>query len=220
MDYVDFILHIDRYLPAIIQDYGIYSYLLLFVVIFCETGLIVAPFLPGDSLLFAAGAFSATGALDVKILFIILSVAAIIGDSVNYWIGTLVGPEIFHKRKLPLINKEHLRKTEEFYEKHGGKTIILARFMPVIRTFAPFVAGIGKMSYSRFLEYNIIGGLLWNGLFIFGGYFFGNLPIVKDNFSLAILAIIVISFMPGIIEYVRHLHNKRKHAAHHHAHNK
>jgi membrane-associated protein len=210
MDFLDIILHIDQYLPKVMQEYGSITYLILFFIIFCETGLVVAPFLPGDSLLFAAGAFSATGALDIKILFILLTLAAIIGDSVNYWMGTIVGPEIFHKRKLPLVNEGHLKRTEEFYEKHGGKTIILARFIPVIRTFAPFVAGIGKMEYARFMGYNLIGAILWNMTFLVSGYYFGNLPFVKNNFSIVLLAIILVSFLPGIIEVLKHRSQKKK----------
>jgi len=210
MDFVDFIVHLDKYLGAIIQEYGVLTYLILFLIVFCETGLVVTPFLPGDSLLFTAGTFAALNALDVRMVFMVLTLAAIIGDSVNYWIGSLVGPEVFHKRKLPLINKEHLVRTEKFYEKHGGKTIIIARFVPVIRTFAPFVAGIGKMSYPRFVEYNILGAILWNVTFVLGGFFFGNLPVVKDNFSLVIFGIIVVSFLPGVIEYAKHHQEKKR----------
>ena len=203
MHLIDFILHIDKHLNVIIQSYGVWSYLILFVIIFCETGLVVTPFLPGDSLLFAAGAFAAIGAFDVKLVFLIITIAAIGGDTVNYWIGHIVGPKVFHKENVRFLNKKHLERTHEFYERYGGKTIILARFVPIIRTFAPFVAGIGKMTYWHFITYNIVGGIAWPLLFIFGGYFFGNLPIVKKYFTLVILAIILISVMPIIYELVR-----------------
>jgi len=203
MHLIDFILHIDKHLNVIIQSYGVWSYLILFVIIFCETGLVVTPFLPGDSLLFAAGAFAAIGAFDVKLVFLIITIAAIGGDTVNYWIGHIVGPKVFHKENVRFLNKKHLERTHEFYERYGGKTIILARFVPIIRTFAPFVAGIGKMTYWHFITYNIVGGIAWPLLFIFGGYFFGNLPIVKKYFTLVILAIILISVLPIIYELVR-----------------
>lgn len=209
MDYFDLFFHLDRHLPEVIQDYGALTYVILFIIVFCETGLVATPFLPGDSLLFTAGAFAALGAFDVTFLFLVLTFAAISGDMVNYWTGRAVGPSIFHKKKIPFLNKEHLRRTELFYERHGGKTIIIARFIPVIRTFAPFVAGIGKMEYSRFIGYNIAGGILWNAVFIFGGYYLGNLPVVKNNFTLVILLIILISFIPGIAGYALH-HLKKK----------
>jgi membrane-associated protein len=200
---IDLFLHLDQHLSAVIRDYGLWTYLILFLVIFCETGLVVTPILPGDSLLFAAGAFAAAGALDPVWLFILLSIAAVAGDTVNYWIGHWVGPKIFHQEKVRFFKKEYLLRTHEFYEKHGGKTIIIARFIPIIRTFAPFVAGIGEMTYFRFISYNVIGGVVWIALFVFGGYLFGNLPMVKKNFTLVILAIIFISILPGIIEYLR-----------------
>ena len=175
----------------------------MFIIIFLETGLVVTPFLPGDSLLFAAGAFAALGALDMTWLFVLLSIAAIGGDTVNYWIGAYVGPKVFHKEKVRFLNREYLDRTHQFYEKYGGKTIIIARFVPIIRTFAPFVAGIGSMTYWKFISYNVIGGIAWIVLCTLAGYFFGNLPIVKENFSLVILAIIIISILPGIIEYLR-----------------
>src|SRR3989338_8172745 len=196
-------VHLDKYLGTIISDFGPLTYVLLFLILFLETGVVVTPFLPGDSLLFAAGALSATGAMNIFFLYIILTGAAIIGDSVNYWIGYIIGPRIFEMRRIPLIKKEHLTRTEKFYEKHGGKTIILARFIPIIRTFAPFVAGVGKMSYGKFISFNIIGGLTWVTLFTFGGYFFGNLPFIKNNFHLAIFGIILVSILPIIIEYIR-----------------
>ena len=199
---LDIILHVDKYLGAIIAQYGVVTYVLLFLIIFAETGFVLTPFLPGDSLLFAIGAFAAQGALSVWVIVILLIVAAILGDSVNYAIGRRVGAAFFEKRKL--IKQEYLDKTNTFYEKHGKKTIILARFVPIVRTFAPFVAGIGKMKYRDFLIYNIIGGVLWVGLFVFAGYFFGNLEIVQNNFSAFILLIIVVSVVPLVVEYVRH----------------
>jgi membrane-associated protein len=200
---IDLFLHLDQHLNAVITDYGLWTYLLLFCIIFCETGLVVTPILPGDSLLFAAGAFAANGALDPLWLFLLLAIAAVAGDTVNYWIGNWAGPRVFHQEKIRFFKKEYLVRTHEFYERHGGKTIIIARFIPIIRTFAPFVAGIGEMTYIRFISYNIIGGITWIALFVFGGYFFGNLPMVKKNFTLVILAIIFISVLPGIIEFLR-----------------
>ena len=198
----DFILHIDRHLGEIIADYGQATYIILFAIIFLETGLVVTPFLPGDSLLFAAGAFAATGSLNVAALFALLAAAAIIGDTVNYWIGHRIGPRVFQEA-VPFLKREYLVRTQRFYDKHGGKTIFLARFIPIIRTFAPFVAGIGEMTYSRFISYNVIGGIAWIGIFIFGGYFFGNLPVIKNNFTLVIIAIVILSVLPGVIEYLR-----------------
>ena len=203
MEIVDLFLHLDEYLNEIIRDYGAWTYLILFLIIFLETGLVVTPFLPGDSLLFAAGAFAAQGSLEVGLLFVLLTIAAILGDTVNYQIGNYVGPRVFEQERIRFLKKEHLDRTHTFYEKHGGKTIILARFMPIIRTFAPFVAGIGSMTYSRFLSFNVIGGIVWIAIFIFGGFFFGNLPFVKSNFEMVILAIIAISILPGVIEFFR-----------------
>ncbi len=202
--FMDFVLHLDSYIGLAIQQYGIWVYLLLFLIIFLETGLVVTPFLPGDSLLFAAGAFAALGSLDITLLFLLLAGAAILGDTANYWIGNRLGPRIFRKKTGGLFREEYLESAHAFYEKYGGKAIFLARFVPVVRTFAPFVAGIGKMSYRRFLTYNIIGGLAWVSIFLFGGFYFGNLPWVQENFTLVILAIILISFVPILIEYVRH----------------
>jgi membrane-associated protein len=199
---VDFVLHLDQHLNAIIQDFGIWTYLILFMIIFLETGVVVTPFLPGDSLLFAAGSFAALGSLNVIVLFVVLTGAAILGDTVNYWIGHYIGPRAF-SGNIRFLKKEYLDRTHEFYEKHGGKTIILARFIPIIRTFAPFVAGIGAMTYSRFILYNVFGAIAWVALFVFGGYFFGNLPFVKQNFTLVILMIIFISVLPGIVEFLR-----------------
>lgn len=200
---IDLFLHLDQHLNVIIRDYGLWTYLIMFVIIFCETGLVVTPILPGDSLLFAAGTFAAMGALDPIWLVGLLSIAAVAGDTVNYWVGNLVGPKIFHQEKVRFFKKEYLIRTHEFYEKYGGKTIILARFIPIIRTFAPFVAGIGKMTYLHFISFNVIGGIAWIAIFIFGGYFFGNLPMVKRNFSLVEMAIIFISILPAIIEFLR-----------------
>jgi membrane-associated protein len=211
--FVDFFLHLDRHLAEVIQAYGTWTYALLFAIVFLETGLVVTPILPGDSLLFAAGSFAALGALDVSLLFVLLSVAAILGDTVNYAIGHYLGPKVFHYERSRFFNPDHLRKTHRFYEKYGGKTIIIARFVPIVRTFAPFVAGIGAMTYWRFLAYNVIGGVLWVAVCLFAGYFFGNLPIVKKNFSLAIIAIVILSVMPAVIEYVRHRREAKRAAA-------
>lgn len=207
--FFDIFMHLDKHLGGVIQTYGTWTYLILFLIIFCETGLVVTPVLPGDSLLFAAGAFAAIGALDAGMLFMLLSVAAVAGDTVNYAIGSFLGPKIFHREKVRFLNREYLDRTHRFYEKHGGKTIIIARFMPIIRTFAPFVAGIGSMTYTRFLSYNVVGGLIWIATFIFGGYYFGNIPLVKRNFTMVILAIIVLSVLPGIIEFFRQRQRKR-----------
>ncbi|MCX5807770.1 MAG: DedA family protein [Proteobacteria bacterium] len=205
---IDFIMHIDVHLGAIIKNYGLWTYLILFLIIFCETGLVVTPILPGDSLLFAAGTFAALGSLDIAWLFVLLSLAAIAGDTVNYWIGSFVGPKIFQKEKIRFLNKEHLERTHQFYEKYGGKTIVIARFMPIIRTFAPFVAGIGSMTYWKFISYNVIGGVAWIAICMFAGYYFGNLTFVKKNFPLVILAIVIISILPGVIEFLRHKYRK------------
>ena len=196
---INIFVHLDQYLTEVVQNYGVWAYLLLFIVIFCETELVVTPFLPGDSLLFAAGALAALGALNLGVLLVLLSAAAILGDTVNYWVGNYIGPRAF-SGNIRFLKKEYLDRTHAFYEKHGGKTIILARFIPIVRTFAPFVAGIGAMSYGRFLTYNVVGGVVWVMLFTLAGYFFGNLPAVKHNFSLVILVIIAISVMPMVYE--------------------
>jgi len=201
-------LHLDKHLNLLVQDYHQWTYLILFVVIFCETGLVVTPILPGDSLLFAVGAIASLGSLKVEVLFISLSIAAILGDTVNYWAGNFIGPKVFHKEKVKFFKKEYLERTHKFYEKYGGKTIIIARFVPIIRTFAPFVAGIGTMSYLKFITYNVVGGILWIVVFVFGGYYFGNIPLVKRNFTIVILVIIFISILPGIIEFLRHKYRK------------
>lgn len=202
----DVFLHLDKHLSVVIAAYGTWTYLILFLIIFCETGLVVTPFLPGDSLLFAIGTFAALDTLNVSVLFISLSAAAILGDSVNYAVGRYMGARVFQSNGR-FLKKEHLDRTHRFYEKYGGKTIILARFVPIIRTFAPFVAGVGAMSYARFIAYNVAGALLWIGGFVFAGYFFGNIPAVKRNFTIVIMAIIAISILPGLIEYIKH---KRK----------
>jgi membrane-associated protein len=209
---IDFILHIDRYLTVIIGQIGVWTYAPLFLVVFVETGLVITPFLPGDSLLFAAGALTAleNSPLNVVLLWALMATAAILGDTANYWIGKIIGPKVFHKENVRLLNKKHLKKAHEFYEKYGGITIILARFMPFIRTFAPFVAGIGKMTYWKFLAYNVIGGIAWIAGFTLLGFFFGGLEYVKKNFTLVIAAIIVISVMPGVIEYIRQRRRARK----------
>jgi membrane-associated protein len=201
--FIDLFLHLDKHLAEVIANYGGYTYGLLFVIIFLETGLVVTPFLPGDSLLFAAGTFAALGSLDVWVVCGLLIVAAVVGDTVNYAIGAYLGPKVFHFPRSRFFNPDHVRRTHAFYEKHGGKTIIIARFIPIIRTFAPFVAGIGAMSYLRFLAYNVVGGVAWVTICVFSGYYFGNLPFVKQNFSLVIMAIIVISVLPAVFELVR-----------------
>lgn len=198
---MDFFIHLDKHLNLIIETYGLWTYLILFLVIFLETGIVITPFLPGDSLLFAAGAYTAKGSLEVGWLFGLLCLAAIIGDTINYWIGYTVGWRAFQSRSR-FLKREYLDRTHQFYERYGGKTIFLARFIPIIRTFAPFVAGIGRMAYGRFAFYNILGAIVWTGLFISGGHYFGQLPLVKDNFSLVILAIIVISVLPAIFEFL------------------
>jgi membrane-associated protein len=202
-DIIDILLHFDKYLDFVISNYGTWTYAILFLIIFCETGLVVTPFLPGDSLLFAVGTFAVLGLVEVKLLAILLSIAAIAGDNVNYWIGYFTGPKVFNKEKSRFLNKEHLERTRRFYEKYGGKTIIIARFIPIIRTFAPFVAGIGCMNYKRFTLYNIVGGIAWVLIFVLAGYFFGNIPFVKNNLEVVILAIIFVSILPGIIELLR-----------------
>lgn len=201
---LDFVLHLDKHLSAIIQSFGLWTYLILFFVIFLETGFVVTPFLPGDSLLFAAGTFAAAKVLHVVWLFVILSAAAVLGDTANYWIGYFVGPKVFRQEKSRFFKKEYLERTHRFYEKYGPETIIIARFVPIVRTFAPFVAGIGRMSYWKFISYNVIGGVGWVAIFTFGGYFFGNIPFVRRNFSLVILVIIIVSTIPAVVEFVRH----------------
>ena len=200
--FIDILIHVDRYIVQFIDQFGIWTYLVIFVVIFAETGLVVTPFFPGDSLLFAAGAIAAIGDLNVVSLFLLLSLAAFLGNLSNYWIGYKIGPEIFKKEKSRFFNKNYLDRTHEFYEKHGAITIVIARFMPFIRTFAPFVAGIAKMTYFKFLVYSLVGSIMWVCLFLFGGYYFGNIPAVKEHFSLVIIAIIVISLIPAGLSYI------------------
>lgn len=207
---IDLFLHLDEHLSVIIQTYGVWTYALLFFVIFMETGLVVTPFLPGDSLLFAAGTFASPALaqpgqappMNVWLLWFLLMGAAVLGDTANYWIGHYIGPRAF-SGEVRFLKKEYLDRTHEFYEKHGGKTIVLARFIPIIRTFAPFVAGVGAMNYGRFISYNVIGGVLWVTLFTWGGYFFGNLPFVQENFSFVVLAIILISVLPAVYEVLK-----------------
>ncbi|MBM3279127.1 MAG: DedA family protein [Candidatus Handelsmanbacteria bacterium] len=207
---LDLFLHLDAHLYELVSAYGLWVYLILFLVVFAETGLVVTPFLPGDSLLFATGAIAATGALDPSAVVGLLLVAAVLGDATNYWIGHYLGPKVFTRQKSWFFNPAHLHRTHAFYEKHGGKTIIIARFVPIIRTFAPFVAGIGEMSYRRFFSFNVVGALLWVPGLVYAGYFFGNLPIVKQNFSLVILAIIGLSVLPMVVEFVRHWREKSR----------
>ena len=200
---IEFFLHLDIHLNEIINQYGTITYAILFFVIFAETGFVFTPFLPGDSLLFAAGTFAASGSFNVHILFVILASAAFIGDNLNYWVGRKLGQKLF-ERNSRFLKKEYLDKTHKFYEKHGGKTIILARFFPIIRTFSPFVAGLGSMRYSRFVINDIAGAIIWVSVFVYAGFFFGNIPVIKNNFSIVIVAIILISALPAIIEFIRH----------------
>lgn len=204
--FIDFILNLDTHLVELVDLYGLLTYGILFFIIFAETGFVVTPFLPGDSLLFAAGTIAAIGSLNIGVIIFFLILAAILGDTVNYWIGHFFGRKIVDNPKFPLINQEHIDKTELFYKKHGGKTIILARFVPIIRTFAPFVAGVGTMEYKKFITYNIIGGVLWITIFTMVGYFFGNIPFIKENFHYAVFVIIFLSLIPVLYEYIQ---NKR-----------
>ena len=199
---IDFVLHVDVHLAAIVAQYGVWTYAVLATIIFCETGLVVTPFLPGDSLLFATGALAATSVLDVGVLFVLLTVAAILGDAVNYWTGSFFGTKLFDGR-IPYLKQEHLDRTHAFYEKYGGKAIVIARFVPIVRTVAPFVAGCGRMTYARFALYNVLGAILWIGSMLFGGFFFGNIPIVRENFGIVVIAIIVLSLVPVVVETVR-----------------
>ncbi|EHD20743.1 MULTISPECIES: DedA family protein [Brenneria] len=203
---IDFILHIDVHLAELVAQYGVWIYAILFLILFCETGLVVTPFLPGDSLLFVAGALAAlpSNALDVHLMVLLMLVAAILGDAVNYTIGRLFGEKLFSNPDSKIFRRSYLDKTHQFYARHGGKTIILARFVPIVRTFAPFVAGMGHMSYRHFAFYNVTGALLWVLLFTYAGYLFGDLPVVQENLKLLIVAIILVSILPGVIEIVRH----------------
>jgi membrane-associated protein len=199
---IEFALHFDEYLAQIIAQYGAWTLVILFAIIFMETGLVVTPFLPGDSLLFAAGAFAAQGSLNVWAVFVLLSIAAVLGDTVNYWIGHKVGAKAY-RGEVRWIKKEYMERTHAFFEKHGGKTIFLARFVPIVRTFAPFVAGSSHMSYSFFIRWNLIGGVVWVAIFTFLGYFFGNIPFVQEHFEWVIIAIVLISFVPAVIETIK-----------------
>ena len=204
MEYViDLFLHLDVHLAEFVAQYGVWVYAMLFAIIFIETGLIIWPFLPGDSLLFAAGAMAATGAMDVHGLFALLVTAAFLGDNTNYWIGHYVGPRVFKRERSLFFNPAHIHRTQRFYEKHGGKTVMLARFLPIVRTFAPFVAGVGRMVYPRFMFYSFSGSVFWIGFFVYGGYYFGNIPFVKENFSIVILSVVAISLIPVLVEIWR-----------------
>jgi len=208
---IDLILHLDKHLANIIQNYGMWTYGLLFVIIFCETGLVFTPFLPGDSILFATGALASIGSLNIFTLFFVFFVSAVAGDTVNYNIGKKIGTSLLEKPNTKLINKEYLNKAQHFYEKHGSMTIVLGRFIPIIRTFVPFVAGIGNMHYGHFITYNLLGGFLWVTFMLGGGYFFGQLPIVKDHFSFVVIAIVLISIVPAIVAFL-----KEKKSSHNH----
>lgn len=208
MDFVlflfDFIRHIDQHLTELSNQYGTWIYAILFAIVFCETGLVVMPLLPGDSLLFAAGSIAALGDMNIHFMVVLIIIAAVLGDAVNFMIGKFLGEKLFSNPDSKIFRQSHLHKTQQFYAKHGGKTIIIARFVPIVRTFAPFVAGMGHMSYPHFFAYNVIGAIAWVSLFSYLGYFFGNLPIVKDNLSLVLVAIIVLSVLPAVIEVLRH----------------
>ncbi|MBS5307363.1 MULTISPECIES: DedA family protein [Clostridium] len=203
LKFIDIILHLDKYLSVITANYGIWIYAVLFIIIFLETGLVVTPFLPGDSIIFASGALAAIGAMNVMSLLIIFYIAAVLGDTANYYIGKKIGSGVMEKEKVKFINKNYLIKANNYYEKHGAITIVLSRFIPIIRTFAPFVAGITKMNYRSFIKYNLIGGALWVLLFLVGGFALGNLPIVKSNFSIIVIAIIIISVIPAIVTFIK-----------------
>jgi membrane-associated protein len=207
--FFDFVIHLDKYLNLIVANHGLWAYTIFFFIIFAETGLVITPFFPGDSFLFALGTFAAVDSLNIFWLFIILSTAAILGDSTNYAIGKNIGSRFLEKNKVRFIKEAHIKKTQRFYEKYGPKTIVIARFVPIVRTFAPFVAGIGKMSYRRFFIYNILGGILWIAVFLFGGFYFGNFKLVKENFGSVILLIVILSILPGIIEFFKSSLKKR-----------
>jgi membrane-associated protein len=201
---LDIALHLDQHLQALVAAYGAWVYLILFLIVFCETGLVVTPFLPGDSLLFVAGAIAAAGGMNIHLLVVLLIIAAVSGDAVNYAVGHYLGPRVFHSRESRWLNPRHLERAHAFYERHGGKTIIIARFVPIIRTYAPFVAGAASMTYPRFALYNVTGAVLWVASLGYAGYFFGNIPVIKDNLTLVIIGIVILSIMPGVIEYLRH----------------
>lgn len=199
--FIDMMLHLDKHLQALTTEYGVWAYAILFVIIFCETGLIVTPFLPGDSLLFAAGALAATGAFSLPTLLVLFAVSAILGDTVNYWMGLRFGERILAMQKIPFVKREHIDHTRKFFERYGNKTIVLARFVPIVRTFAPFVAGVGQMSYRQFMSFNVVGGLAWVLSCTFAGYLFGNIPIVQKNFTFVVLGIVFVSVLPMAIEF-------------------
>lgn len=201
--FFDIVLHLDQHLRWLVENYGVWVYLILFAIIFCETGLVIAPFLPGDSLLFVAGTLAASGSMDVHGLFLLLAAASFSGDNTNYWIGRFIGPRVFTREKSRLLNPAHLERTRLFYDRHGPQMIIFARFLPIIRTFAPFVAGIGRMRYAKFLFYSFAGCIFWIGFFVYCGYYFGNIPFVKQNLTLFILGIIAVSLLPGITAFIR-----------------
>jgi membrane-associated protein len=205
--FFDILVHLDQHLAWLVAKYGVWIYLILFAIVFSETGLVVTPFLPGDSLLFAAGTIAAAGGMDVHFLVMVLIAAAILGDTVNYSFGHYLGPKVFHYKNSVWLNQEHLERAHAFYERHGGKTIVIARFVPIIRTYAPFVAGIGAMTYRRFIAYNVGGAVLWVVSLTYAGYFFGNLSVVKQNLTLVLIGIIILSIMPAVFEYVRHRRN-------------
>ncbi len=205
---LDIILHLDKHLAALVQDYGVWVYGILFLIIYCETGLVVTPFLPGDSLLFATGALAATGAMEAELLLVLLMSASFLGDNTNYWVGRLLGPRLFRSDTSRLLNRKHLDETHRFYERHGGKAVILARFFPIIRTFAPFVAGVGTMDYRRFLAFSVIGSVSWVGIFVLAGFFFGNIPVVKQNFTLVVFGIIFVSLIPAARGALRQLRRR------------
>lgn len=203
IQFVNAVMHFDKYLPAIVSTYGTAIYAFMFIIIFCETGLVFTPFLPGDSIIFASTAIAAMGSLNIMSLFLTFTVAAILGDTVNYWIGYKAGNKIVEKENSRFINKNHIIKAQNFYDEHGSITIVIGRFIPIVRTFVPFVAGIGKMNYAKFITYNIVGGIAWVSVFTIGGYFFGNLPFVKNNFSFFMIGIIVVSLMPVVIGFIK-----------------
>jgi len=207
--FIDLFLHLDKHLGELVKEYGTWTYLVLFVIVFCETGLVVTPILPGDSLLFAAGAIAALGSLNPHLLVVLLTIAAVLGDAVNYQIGRYIGPAVFKKEDSRFFKRAHLEKTHAFYERYGGKTIIIARFVPIVRTFAPFIAGVGQMSYKQFALYNVVGAILWVVIGVYAGYLFGGLTIVKENFSLIIIAIVLISLLPAAFEFWRAKREKK-----------
>lgn len=214
MEILNYALHLDKNIASIINLFGPFTYAIIFFIIFAETGLVVAPFLPGDSLLFIIGTLAGNKLLDIWSIYPTILIAAILGDTANYWLGNKIGPRVFSKDNSRIFNKEYLEKTRDFYDKHGGKTIILARFVPLIRTFAPFVAGVGKMHYRTFFFYNIIGAFLWTTILTFAGYFFGGLPIVKENFEYAVIGVILVSLLPMAVEYIKHKHQAPKKQTH------